>query len=384
MRKMKIGVIGCGAISDIYLTNLTEHFENVEVVACSDISQEKAQEAMKDYGLARACTTEELLADKDIDIVLNLTIPDVHYKINKQILEARKHIYCEKPFALNVAEANEILELAEKMGLRVSSAPDTFLGSGIQSCRKIIDEGLLGDIVGFTANLNTPGPDCWHPNPGFYYMPGGGPMKDMGSYYLTALVSLIGPVESVYCAAQTTYKKRLIQGSYVDVSVPTHYTGILRMASGVAGNINMSFDVYHTELPKLEIYGTKGMLSVPDPNMNEDKARFFDGTAFNKKMAELDSPVERFFLLYGPEKTAFYQELPFAFEGWDNMRGIGVAEMADAIDKNRAHRASGRLATHVVDIESSLDESARLDRPIKLSTSCELPEPFYNSAKDIL
>ena len=189
-----IGIIGCGTISDVYLTNITQHYKNVKVIACADMFLEKAQQTKEKYGLPKACSVDELLADKEVEIAVNLTIPTAHYEINMKALHAGKHVYCEKPLALSLKEADEIVKTAAEKGLMAVSAPDTFLGAGAQTCRRLIDEGAIGTPVGFTANMVCPGHELWHPAPAFYYKKGGGPMMDMGPYYMTTLVSIVGPI----------------------------------------------------------------------------------------------------------------------------------------------------------------------------------------------
>ena len=379
MEKMRVGVIGCGAICSIYITNLRDHYENIEVISCSDLIPEKAQAAKEKFGLKKAYSNEELLADPEVDIVLNLTIPAVHYELNKAILNAGKHLYCEKPLALTTAQATEIVELGHKLGLRVSDAPDTFLGPGIQTVRKLLDEGVIGEVCGFTANLCTAGHETWHPSPMFYYQPGGGPMRDMGPYYLTSLVSLLGPVEEVSCYTSTNFKTRDIKGTIIEPTLPTHYTGLMKMKSGVTGNINMSWDVWHSYLPRLEIYGTKGMITLPDPNMTDGPVYVFKAEGFLEEINTIprDNLPARLGFFYGPGRAKYYEEVPLCYKGSPNMRGAATAEMALAIAENRPHRASGEMAAHIVDILNSLEQSSDEDRIVKLTTSCEIPEAFY-------
>lgn len=385
MEKMRVGVIGCGAICGIYITNIQNHYDNVEVISCSDLYLEKAQAAKEKYGLKKAYTNQELLEDPEVDIVLNLTVPAVHYELNKSILEHGKHLYCEKPLAMTAAEATEIVELGKKLGLRVSDAPDTFLGPGIQTVRKLLDEGAIGEICGFSANLCTPGHESWHPSPMFYYEPGGGPMRDMGPYYLTALVSLLGPVEEVSCYTSTNFKTRNIRGTIIEPTLPTHYAGLLKMASGVFGNINMSWDVWKTNLPGIEIYGTEGMITVPDPNNTDGPVYLFRAAEFLKEVETVprDHILERLMTLHGPTRDKYYEEVPLAYRGSPNMRGIATCEMAMAIAEGRPHRASGEMAAHIVDILNSLEEAADKHEIVKLTTSFERPEPFYPVAGDV-
>lgn len=385
METMKVGVIGCGAICGIYITNIQEHYDNVEVISCSDLFLDKAVAAKEKYGLKKAYTNQELLEDPEVDIVLNLTVPAVHYELNMDILRHGKHLYCEKPLAMTAEQATEIVEYGKKLGLRVSDAPDTFLGPGLQTVRKLLDEGAIGDICGFTANLCSPGHESWHPSPMFYYEPGGGPMRDMGPYYLTALVSLLGPVEEVSCYTSTNFKTRDIKGTVIHPTLPTHYAGLLKMKSGIFGNINMSWDVWHSELPRLEIYGTKGMITLPDPNNTCGPVYVFNAEDFSRAQNEIprNEILKRLLFLGGPEKLQFYKEVPMVYRGGGNMRGIATAEMASAIAEGRPHRASGEMAAHIVDILNSLEEAADKHEIVTLTTTCEIPEAFYPVAGDV-
>lgn len=218
-----IGIIGCGTIAEVYMTNFRDHYRNVTLVAVADMFPEKAQQAAQKYGVPSACTVEELLAMDSVQIVLNLTIPAAHYSVNRQILEAGKHVYCEKPLALRFEEAGELLKLAAEKSLMCVSAPDTFLGAGIQQSRTVLDSGKIGTPIGFTANMTCAGHELWHPNPGFYYKAGGGPMFDMGPYYLTALVYLLGPIRRISCFAKKGRPVREILGQDMPSEVPTTY-----------------------------------------------------------------------------------------------------------------------------------------------------------------
>ena len=249
MRKVNVAVVGCGNISGIYLENLTKRFHNVQVYAVSDLIAENAKTKSELYGIAKILTFEEIIADPNVEIVLNLTTPPTHYSLCRRALEAGKHVYVEKPLSLTYAEGKALVSLAEERGLLLGCAPDTFLGAGQQTCRRIIEEGLLGDIIGATAFMVCHGHESWHPGPEFYYKKGGGPMFDMGPYYLTALVNMMGPVEWVSGMTAISVPTRTITsqpkyGQVIDVEVPTHVNGLLRFANGAIGNIITSFDVW--------------------------------------------------------------------------------------------------------------------------------------------
>lgn len=384
-KKLGIGIIGCGTISDIYLTNLTKNFDNVEVLACADMFLEKAEKAKETYGVKKACTVDELIQDDNIALVVNLTIPAAHFEINKRALEAGKHVYCEKPFTLSLKDAEEMAKLAKEKGLLIGSAPDTFLGAGLQTCRKLLDDGVIGTAVGFTANLVSPGHELWHPAPLFYYQTGGGPMLDMGPYYLTALTALLGPIKQLSCFAKTSQKKRPVQGKMIDVEVLTHYTGLIEFACGVIGNVNMSFDVWDSDLPLIEIYGTKGVMRVPDPNMFGGPVTVFDG----EKMAEVVSRVEgdsinRLMKLHNCSEECL-KEVDLLYPAEDiprsNMRGFGVAEMAQAILDQRPCRLSGEFSAHVIEALTGFEIAAKEQRVYQMKTTCKTPEPLAQGMK---
>lgn len=380
MKKIGVGIIGCGTISETYLKNLTEHFDNVEVLACADMFPEKAEQTKEKFNLPKACTVKEILADPDISIIANLTIPSAHYEVNMQILEAGKNVYCEKPLALSLQEAEKLTSYAAEKNLIIGSAPDTFLGAGLQTCRKLIDDDAIGTVIGFTANLVSPGHELWHPAPHFYYKTGGGPMLDMGPYYLTALVTLLGPIKQLSCFAKASRTERPIQGQMFKVEVPTHYAGIVEMNSGVIGNVNMSFDVWDSDLPLLEIYGTKGVMRVPDPNLFNGNVSIFNG----EKMAEIVSAVEgapfnRIVKMHTCKDECLMSiDLLFPQEDTErsNMRGFGIADMAQAIIDNRPSRIAPDVSMHIVEALTAFDYAAQKNEVYKMKTTCQIPEPM--------
>lgn len=356
MKKTKIGIVGCGNISGIYF-KAGQTFEILDIAACADLLPERAAAKAKEFGVARACTVKELLADPDIDIVVNLTIPKAHAEVALAALKAGKSVHGEKPLAVTRADGQAMLALARKKKLRVGCAPDTFLGGGIQTCVKLIRDGWIGDPIGATAFMTCHGHESWHPDPEFYYKVGGGPMFDMGPYYLTALVALMGPVRRVTGMARATFPERLItsqpkHGTRVTVDVPTHVAGILEFGTGAIGTILTSFDVWAAELPRIEIYGTEGSLSVPDPNGFGGPVRLFRP---------------------GSGKWA---EMPLSHGYAENSRGIGVADMAYALRSGRPHRASGELSYHVLDIMHAFHDAAAKGRTVTLESTCATPAPL--------
>ena len=356
MSRTKIGIIGTGNISPIYMT-VCKSMAGLDLVACADLDLEKARRAAEQHGIARACRVEELLADPGIQIVVNLTPPAAHAGVAMAALSAGKSVYNEKPLALARADARQMLEMAAARGLRIGCAPDTFLGAGLQTCRKLIDDGAIGFPVAATAFMLCHGHEGWHPDPEFYYQAGGGPLFDMGPYYLTALVSMLGPVNRVCGSARASFPERTIgsapkKGTKIKVEVPTHVTGVLDFASGAVATLITSFDVWGHSLPHIEIYGSQGTLSVPDPNT-------FGG------------PVR----LWGAEGN-HWEEIPLIPGYPQNSRGLGVADMAEAIRSGRTHRANASLAYHVLDIMHAILDSSQEGRHIHLSSTCERPDPF--------
>lgn len=379
--RTKIGVIGCGMICDIYMKNWTTIYSDIiEVKAVADIFPEAAKKKAETYG-TRAVTVEELLADPEIEIIANLTIPAAHTDVNRQCLEAGKSVYCEKPFAMSLEEGREILDLAKSRGLMACCAPDTFLGPGLQTCRSIIDSGEIGEIVGCTANLVSHGHETWHVNPAFLYKKGAGPMLDMGPYYVAAMVSLMGAVDKVNCFAGRAFDQRTITskphaGEVIDVEVFTNYMTSLRFKSGVAASFNMSYDIWWSKLPGIEIYGTKGTLVVPDPNMFSGPVKLIKG----EDMLEVCAGLEGYHFIvkyFSPEMDEKLREVPLEFDLPDaNMRGLGVVDMAKALRSGGSPRISADFVYHTLEVLLSFDKSAELETPLAMQSSCARPAPM--------
>ncbi|NLC68485.1 MAG: Gfo/Idh/MocA family oxidoreductase [Clostridiaceae bacterium] len=353
MKKVKVGVIGCGNISGIYFKN-GKLLEILDIVACSDLYMERAKARAGEFGIPRACTVEELLSDPEIQIVLNLTTPEAHAEVSLAALNAGKSVYSEKPLAVTREDGKAILDTAKSKGLLVGCAPDTFMGGGIQTCRKLIDDGWIGEPVGATAFMTCHGHESWHPDPEFYYKVGGGPMLDMGPYYLTALVNLIGPIKRVTGSARITFPERIITskpkyGTRITVDTPTHIAGIIDFENGAIGTIITSFDVWAAQLPRIEIYGTEGSLSVPDPNT-------FGGPVYVKRK---DSPG--------------WSEIPLTHGFAENSRGIGLADMAYALTGSRSHRANGDMAYHVLDVMLGFFDASSNNSHYIVESTCKRP-----------
>ena len=356
MEPVKVGIIGCGNISDVYF-KAGRRFEILEIVACADLDKGRASAKAKEYEIPRATTARQLLADKTIDIVANLTVPKAHQEISLAALKAGKHVYSEKPLALTREAGQEILALAKENELRVGCAPDTVLGAGIQTARKLIDDGWIGRPVSATAFMQCHGHESWHPNAAFFYEEGGGPMFDMGPYYLTALVSLLGPVARVCGSAGKGFPERLITtgeqwGQRIPVQVPTHVAGVMDFQKGAVGTMITSFDVWASTLPCIEIHGTTGSLSVPDPNTFGGEVRLFRAGAEG------------------------WTTVPHSHGYADNVRGLGMADMACAVRSGRPHRASGDLAYHVLDIMHAFYDASETGRHIQIKSRCRRPQPM--------
>ncbi len=354
-RKVRVGIIGCGNISGAYFKGCA-NFDILDVVACADINMAAAETKAEAYGV-RACRVDDILADSTIDLIINLTVPLAHADVTCLILESGKHAYCEKPLAVHRADGQRVLALAEEKDLRLGCAPDTFLGGGIQTCRKLIDDGWIGQPIAATAFMMGHGPEDWHPNPDFFYKIGGGPMLDMGPYYLTALINLLGPVKRLCGSAQKSFPERVIgnrqnrYGETIPVDVPTHVSGVLDFASGAVGTMVISFDIWGSQLPRLEIYGSTGTLVVPDPNT-------FGG------------PV---LLLQAHSRD--WNKIPLTHSS-EVGRGIGVADLASAILTGRAHRVNGHLAYHVLDLMHTFFDSSNSGKHILIESTCEQPAPL--------
>ena len=348
---MRIGIVGVGAISGAYLKTFAE-LDGVTVVAIADMDATRAATVAEAQG-ARALTVDELIADPEIDLVLNLTIPAAHAEIALKAIDAGKAVYGEKPLAVTLADAKRVVDAGRDAGVRVGGAPDTVLGTGIQTARKAIDDGAIGAPVAATAIMMTPGHESWHPNPDFYYQPGGGPLLDMGPYYVTALVTMLGPIESVIGAASRTRDSRTIAtgprtGVVVPVDVQTHVTGILRHTSGALSTIVMSFDSVATQAPRIEVHGERASLVVPDPNA------FFGDVQ-----------------LRGLGSDEWTTLAPSA--GYRNAsRGIGVVDLAST-PAGEAFRANGDVALHVLDVMLSLLRAAERGTTVSVRSTCDRP-----------
>ena len=371
----RIGLIGTGRISDIYLHNCAK-FNELEIVACGSMDMAESEAKAKAFDIPNVATPDEIIASDTIDCILNLTIPSAHYPISYAALEAGKHIYTEKPFATNLAEAARLLNLAKQKNLKIGNAPDTFLGGRWQTARTLIDEGKIGDIVGFQAHVGTRGVERHHPNPDFYYQKGGGPLFDLGPYYLTALVFLLGPIARVSGLGRRTFDKRQIEngarnGQWMDVEVNTHSLSMLEFESGAIGTMMMSFDIWDSEVPRLEIYGTEGTICIPDLDPVHG-ANIFGGpvwyrTRQTSRWEFQPRPTDR------PEQ---WLEATNYHNYNDNERGIGLCDLYHAILEGREPRASGALAYHVLEAMLAIEQAEDTGQFMTVKSHCHSPTPL--------
>lgn len=350
----RVGMIGCGAISAQYLQTF-DRLGGVDLVAVSDLDSARAEEAAAGREGVRVLTSTQLIEHDSVDVVLNLTIPIAHADISLQAIAAGKAIYGEKPLTADAASGRSVLDAAETAGVRLGCAPDTVLGTGTQTARALIDGGRIGSPVAASAVMLCPGHERWHPNPDFYYQPGGGPLLDMGPYYISALITLLGPITSVIGAASRSRAERVIgsgprEGESIPVDVDTHVIGVLTHAGGALSTLVMSFDAVGTQAAPIEVHGQQGSLLVPDPN-------HFDGEV---KLRELGSPD--------------WLTMPVSAGYQNAARGYGIADLANT-PAGQEPRAGGRLGYHVLDVMQSLLRSADLGAAVVVSSSAERPAP---------
>jgi predicted dehydrogenase len=353
---VRVGLIGCGYISEIYLRNAAR-FEAFEIVACADAVPDRALAKAAEHGVPYVLPVAELPTAPDIELVLNLTTPDAHAAIAQAALDGGKGVYNEKPLAIALADGAHLVETARSRGLRLGAAPDTFLGAGLQTCRRLIDDGAIGEPVAATAFMLNHGHEGWHPQPDFYYQAGGGPLFDMGPYYLTALVALLGPIRRVTGSARASFAERTIRsqpraGERIPVEAPTHLAAVLDFAGGPIATLVTSFDVWASDVPGIEIYGTEGSLSVPDPNTFGGPVRV--------RLAGDDA----------------WREVPVTRPYADNSRGLGLADMASGLRSGQPHRADGELAYHILEVMHAVETASREGHHVEIASAPERPEPM--------
>jgi predicted dehydrogenase len=364
----RVGIIGCGNISRRYVEGM-RRFAQLEIVGCADLVPELAQALAADSGIRAYADIDELLADPNIDIVVNITPPIAHATVTEQAVAAGKHVYVEKPIAATVADAQHMLEAADRADRVLGSAPDTFLGSAGQTARAAIDAGLIGEPIGAVAFVTHSKAETWHPDPGFLFRPGGGPALDLGPYYIAALVNLLGPVAEVAGFSRIGAPTRTVTApdrrvDSIEVTTPTHAGATVRFASGVIATLLFSFDVWDHHLPKIELYGARGTLSLPDPNE-------YDGPVLIKGHADAEWATLEPVLEPGGQPGEPVQYL----------RGHGVADLAAALD-GAPQRTSAALALHVLEVLEAIETASAGPTVVTIDSRPSRPEPTANE-KDV-
>jgi predicted dehydrogenase len=375
--RTRIGLIGCGNISDVYLTN-AKLFRDIHFSAVSSRNLQSAKLKGALYSIP-VLSVEELLASKDIDIVLNLTIPSAHCRVTLAAIEAGKHVYTEKPLASNLAEGESMLTAARAKGLRIGCAPDTVLGSGIQTARAAIDHGVIGRPLIGVASVLSHGMESWHPNPAFFFRAGGGPVFDLGPYYISALVTLLGPVTKVMAVGQKGFAERTAAtadsqdcGKTIRVEVLTSVQALLDFESGAQITFQASWDVWRHSLPPIELHGTRGSIQIPDPDWFGGPIAIARGPS---DWEQIDTTSKLFGRVNWPVQSPSVA----------NYRGLGLADMVRAISEGRPHRASVELGLHTLAVMSAIIESAEQGISVGITEPCQRPEPITDDeAKDLL
>ena len=372
---LNVGLIGTGRISDIYLQTCSS-FSEISIVACGSLDLEESRRKAVRYDIPKVASSEDIIADDSIDCILNLTIPTVHAEVSMAALAAGKHVYSEKPFATTLQDGQRILDLATTKGLMVGNAPDTFLGGRWQTARKLIDNGVIGTTIGCMAHVGTHGVERHNPNPDFYYQSGGGPLLDLGPYYLTAMVFLMGPIKRVSGMASRSFNKRQIEngprhGEWINVEVNTHSLSMMEFASGAIGNMTISFDIWDSETPRLEIYGTDGTICIPDPDPVHGANNFHGPVWYRTRKTSRweyqPRPTDRPDTWLEAENTHGFNT---------NSRGLGLLEMAHALNEGREPRASGKLAQHVLEVMLAIEASPKQSGFVDIASDCVIPPPL--------
>ncbi|MDE0523383.1 MAG: Gfo/Idh/MocA family oxidoreductase [Boseongicola sp.] len=370
-KPFRVGLIGTGRISGIYLRNCAE-FIGLDIVACGSLDMGASTVKAAEFGVPRVATPQEIIADPDVDGILNLTVPAAHAEISLAALQAGKHVHTEKPFVTDLADGRRILDLAARKGLLVGSAPDTFLGGRWQTVRKLLDRGAIGEPTGISAFVPTHGVERHHPNPDFYYARGGGPLLDLGPYYLAAMVFCLGPIRRVAGMARRTFPERMIEngprkGEMMRVEVDTHCLSMLEFESGVIGQMMVSFDVWDSETPRLEVYGTEGTICIPDPDPG-DGANVFQGPVWIRTRE-----TSRWTMRPRPQAPADWEVAECTHGLNSDSRGVGLAELAQAALDRREPRAGGALGFHVCEVMQGMLRSPGLGRFVDIESTCGRP-----------
>lgn len=371
-KPFRIGLIGTGRISDIYIQNCSK-FDELEIVSCGSLDAEESKKKAQVYGIPTVQSPVEILADPNVDCILNLTIPASHAAVTLQALEAGKHVYSEKPIATDILDCRRILNLARSKNLKVGNAPDTFFGGRWQTVRKLLDQQVIGKPTGVMAFAGTHGVERHHPNPDFYYQTGGGPLLDLGPYYLTAMVFLLGPILKVSGMARKTFDQRMIEngnryGEKIDVEVDTHSLSMLEFQNGSIGSMTLSFDIWDSETPRFEIYGEDGTICIPDPDPVHG-ANIFQGPVLYRTRSESrwefqPRPKDRGDWLVAENTHGFNQD----------SRGVGLLDLYYAVRDDRTVRASAELAAHVSEVMHGILDAPGQGGFVAINSTCDVPE----------
>ncbi len=388
---VKVAMIGVGAISGIYLQNITKTFREIELVGLCDLIPERAEngaayvkgETEKGAKVPQPKIYRDMMEafeDPEVEVVLNLTRPYEHFEVTKQALLHGKHVYSEKPLGVDMEEANELISIAEKSGLLLGGAPDTFMGAGIQTARRLIDDGIIGELVGASCAMACHGHETWHPDPEFYYKRGGGPMLDMGPYYITALIQLLGEAKGVMGMTKKSFSNRLItsephHGETINVDVDTYLSGNIEFSNGAIAQVLTTFDVHYTAPSRFEVYGTKGSLMVPDPNT-------FGGPVLllRPEDAAVAPKTDPGLSRHGvPSFYTGWKEIPLLYDYAENSRGLGLADMCKALRTGRDYRANYKQLRHALEIMTAFSVSSETKTYLPLQTKYTQTVPMKNN-----
>lgn len=367
MDAVKIGIIGCGNVLSQYLDLAAIHPE-FEVVACADLSRAAAESQADRYGIPKVLDPDTLIADSDIEIVVNFTPPVVHSEVTLQAIAAGKHVFTEKPFATSLAAADDIVRAAREANVSVACAPATFLGAGMQTSRKLIDDGWIGRPVAAFASFTCRGYEHWHPNIDPFYSPGAGPMLDIGPYLITNLINFLGPARRVSASAQRSSETRPRPNAGaadgpIEIQVPTHIAGTVDFASGAVATVMTSWDMWSASLPQIEIYGTKGTLTAPNPD-------HYTGMPTLRRGEPRDLTIDMY-----PPRGGDWRDMPMTHRG-DAGRAIGIADMADAIRTGRPIRTGAEFAYHALEVMLAFEESSKRGEHVDIASTCDRPAPL--------
>ena len=390
---VKVAMIGTGAISGIYLKNITHTFREVSLIGVCDLVPERAEKgkAYVDEQIAAGANVvspkiyadmHEAFNDPEVEVILNLTRPEEHYEVTKLALLHGKHVYSEKPLGVDMDEARELVALAQEKNLLLGGAPDTFMGAGIQTARNLIDSGMIGDVVGANCAMVCHGHETWHPDPEFYYKRGGGPMLDMGPYYITALVQLLGEAKGVIGMTKKSFDQRIItsaphHGETIDVDVDTYLTGSILFSNGAIAQVFTTFDVYYAPCAqaRFEVYGTRGTMVVPDPNT-------FGGPVLLLRPEDqaAEPKTDPGLMKHGlPDFYTGYKQIPLMFDYCENSRALGLSDMCKALRTGREFRANYTLQQHVLEIMTSFTKACEEGRYIELETKYTRNAPMCHN-----